>query len=114
MSFLNALHSSVDIDMINLTTQLLSVIGVNGYKLILLFYIIVIIIKRICRAPIYRTKWEHRVLYNNTNNNNTHTHARTHACIRQGDRHGCERGSLEIVIEQVHLVGGFVEHLILR
>ena len=28
---------------------------------------IVIIIKRISRAPIYHTRWQHRVLYNNTN-----------------------------------------------
>ena len=27
--------------------------------------IIIIIIKRISRAPIYRTRWEHRALYNN-------------------------------------------------
>ena len=30
--------------------------------------IIIIIKKRISRAPIYHTKWEHRALYNNTNN----------------------------------------------
>ena len=42
--------------------------------------IIIIIIKRISTAPIYRTRWEHRALYNNTNKNtHTHTHARTHA-----------------------------------
>ena len=46
--------------------------------------IIMIIIKRISRAPIYRTRWEHRALYNNTNDRRTHacmhtrTHARTH------------------------------------
>ena len=44
---------------------------------------IIIIIKRISRAPIYRTRWEHRALYNNTDNTHarahTHTHARTHA-----------------------------------
>ena len=34
--------------------------------------IIIIIIKRISRAPIYHTRWQHRVLYNNTNH--THTH----------------------------------------
>ena len=28
--------------------------------------IIIIIIKRISRAPIYHTRWEHRALYNNT------------------------------------------------
>ena len=31
---------------------------------------IIIIIKRISRAPIYHTRWQHRALYNNTN----HTH----------------------------------------
>ena len=39
-----------------------------------LLLIIIIIIKRISRAPIYHTKWQHRALYNNTN----HTHAHTH------------------------------------
>ena len=39
--------------------------------------IIIIMIKRIPRVPIYRTRWEHRALYQNTNN--THMHARTHA-----------------------------------
>ena len=36
--------------------------------------IIIIIIKRISRAPIYHTRWQHRALYNNSN----HTHTRTH------------------------------------
>ena len=30
--------------------------------------LIIIIIKRISRAPIYRTRWEHRAFYNNTDN----------------------------------------------
>ena len=48
----------------------------------------IIIIKRISRAPVYHTRWEHRALYKNTNNR--HTHACTLA--RQlGDRHGCEK-----------------------
>ena len=34
--------------------------------------IIIIIIKRISRAPIYRTRL-HRALYNNTNHTHTHT-----------------------------------------
>ena len=38
--------------------------------------LIIIIIKRISGAPVYRTRWEHRALYSNTR---THTHARTHA-----------------------------------
>ena len=39
-----------------------------------------IIIKRISRAPIYRTRWEHRALYNNTDHTHTqsHTHSLTH------------------------------------
>ena len=38
-----------------------------------------IIIKRISRAPIYHTSWEHRALYNNTHTHtHTHAHARTH------------------------------------
>ena len=39
---------------------------------------IIIIIKRISRAPIYHTRWQHRVLYNSTNHTHTHTHTHTH------------------------------------
>ena len=39
---------------------------------------IIIIIKRISRAPIYHTKWQHRALYNNTNHTHAHTHTHTH------------------------------------
>ena len=40
---------------------------------------------------------------------NEHTHARTHAHthVGRGDRHGYEKDSLEIVLEQVRLEGGF-------
>ena len=38
----------------------------------------IIIIKRISRAPIYHTRWQHRALYNNTNHTHTHAHIRTH------------------------------------
>ena len=41
------------------------------------------------------------MLYNNTNHTHTHTHS-----IGQGDGQGCEN-SLEIIIKQVHLEGGF-------
>ena len=44
----------------------------------------------------------------------THTciHAHTHACMHsrvsdQGDRHSCEKDSLEVVTEQVSVEGGF-------
>ena len=44
----------------------------------------------------------------------THTHTNTlphphpqHIHVGRGDRHGCEKDSLEIVIEQVRLEGGF-------
>ena len=72
---------------------------------------IIIIIKRISRVPIYRARWEHRALYNNTNNTHARTHARTHAHthIRASDE-GIGRAvknSLEIIIKQVHLEGGF-------
>ena len=46
-----------------------------------------------------------QALYNNINSTHTHTHTHTH--VGPGDRHGCEKGSLEIVIEQVCLEGGF-------
>ena len=54
--------------------------------------IIIIIIKRISRVPIYHTRWQHRALYNNTNHTHTHTHtdAHTHS-VKQGDRQGCEK-----------------------
>ena len=57
--------------------------------------------------PIYYTKWEHRALFNNTNNTHTHTytHARTHTHTHasdRGDRHSCEQ--VKKVIEQVQCV----------
>ena len=47
-----------------------------------------VLIKRISRALIYHTRWQHRVLYNNTNHTHTHicthththTHLHTHTC----------------------------------
>ena len=42
----------------------------------------IIIIKRISRAPIYHTRWQHRALYNNTNHTHTHAHIRTHTHTR--------------------------------
>ena len=59
---------------------------------------LVVVIKRISRELIYCTRWEHRVLYNN----NTHTHWH----VRRGIGMAV-KNSLEIVIEQVHLEGGF-------
>ena len=63
---------------------------------------IIIIIKRISRAPIYHTKWQHRALYNNTNHTHTHTHS-----VERGDGQGYKKNSLEIIIKQVRLEGGF-------
>ena len=40
--------------------------------------LIIIILKRISRAPIYHTRWQHRALYN-TNHTHTHTHTHTHS-----------------------------------
>ena len=56
---------------------------------------IIIIIKRICRVPIYRTKWEHRALFNKTNN--THTHTRTHTRTSDGGGGGGDRPTCEKV-----------------
>ena len=63
--------------------------------------------------PIYRIRWEHRALYNNTNKTttttHTHTHARTHArthapiLARRTGIGAAVKNSLEIVIEQVRL-----------
>ena len=44
--------------------------------------VIIIIIKMISRAPIYRTRWVHRALYSNTNV--THAHRCTVACQTRG------------------------------
>ena len=68
-----------------------------------LFVLIIMIIKRISRAPIYRTRWEHRALYNNTNDR--HRHAHTHASDEGIGT--AVKNSLEIIIKQVCLVGGF-------
>ena len=73
-----------------------------------------IIIKRISRAPIYHTRWQHRALYNNTNLTlththiciHTHTHAHTHTVSDEGVGRAV-KNSLEINIKQVRLEGGF-------
>ena len=58
-------------------------------------------------VPIYRTRWKRRALWNNTHH--TYMHACKHACIlahRQGNRHSCEKDSLDFFfIEQVRLEG---------
>ena len=64
----------------------------------------IIIIKRISRAPIYHTRWQHRALYNNTNHTHTHTH--THTASNEGMGRAV-KNSLEIIIKQVRLEGGF-------
>ena len=38
---------------------------------------IIIIMKKICTAPIFHTEWKHRTLYNSNRNTYTHTHAHT-------------------------------------
>ena len=85
----------------------------------IIIIIIIIIIKRISRAPFYHTRWQHMALYNNTNHTHTHTHphARTHArththSVGRGGGQGCakkekRKKSLEIIIKQVRLEGGF-------
>ena len=83
---------------------------------------LIIIIKRISRAPIYHTRWQHRALYNNTNHTHTHMHIRTHArththththarahthTVSDEGMGRAVKNSLEIVIKQVRLEGGF-------
>ena len=41
-------------------------------------HMVIKIIKGISTAPISYISWEHRVLYNNTNNTHTHTHTHMH------------------------------------
>ena len=74
----------------------------------------IIIIKRISRAPIYHTRWQHRALYNNTNHTRTHarTHARTHThththTVSDEGMGMAVKNSLEIIIKQVCLEGSF-------
>ena len=70
--------------------------------------LIIIIIKRISRAPIYHTKWQHRALYNNTNHTHAHTHTHTHTHTASNEGMGrAIKNSLEIIIKQVRLEGGF-------
>ena len=49
---------------------------------------VIIIKKRISRAPIYRSRWEHRALCNDTNNTHRHactcTHTHTNTCQMGG------------------------------
>ena len=54
----------------------------TGTQLIII--IIIKIIKRISRALIYHTRWQHRALYNNTNHIHTHS-------VGWGDGQGCEK-----------------------
>ena len=62
----------------------------------------IIIIKRISRAPIYHTRWQHRALYNNTNHTHTHTHTASDEGIGRA-----VKNSVEIITKQVCLEGGF-------
>ena len=58
--------------------------------------------------PIYHTRWQHRALYNNTNHKHTHTRAHAHTHTVSGEGMGrAVKNSLEIVIKQVRLEGGF-------
>ena len=36
--------------------------------------VFIIIVKRTSRTPVYRTRWEHRALYENTSNTHSHPH----------------------------------------
>ena len=58
--------------------------------------VMMIIIKRISRVPIYCTRWEHRVLYNNTNN----IHTNTHTPVSDGGIGTAVKNSLETVIDE--------------
>ena len=46
------------------------------------FFSNVMIIRGICLALIYHTRWESRALYNNTNSNHTHAHTCAHLDTR--------------------------------
>ena len=64
--------------------------------------IIIIIINRISRTSIYHTRWQHRALCNNTNHTHTHTHR-----VSDDGMGRAVKNSLEIIIKQVRLEGGF-------
>ena len=58
----------------------------------------------------YHTRWQDRALYNNTNHTHARTHARTHTHTHSESDEGMGRAvknSLEIIIKQVRLQGGF-------
>ena len=93
---------------------------------LVIFLLIIIIIKRISRAPIYHTKWSTgHFTITLTTCMHAHTHARTHTHVHiqthkhththtHTHTHVSDRGigmavknSLEIVIEQVRLEGSF-------
>ena len=58
--------------------------------------------------PIYHIRWQHRALYNNTNYIHTHMRAHTHTHTVSDEGMGrAVKNSLEIIIKQVHLEGGF-------
>ena len=59
------------------STESRCVIGPSNILFGGVYVIIIIIIKRISRAPIYHTRWQHKALYNNTNHTHTHTHTHT-------------------------------------
>ena len=62
--------------------------------------------------PIYHTRWQHRALYNNTNHTHTHTHTLTHTHTASNKGIGrAVKNSLEIIIQQVRLEGGFEQDL---
>ena len=65
---------------------------------------LIIILKRISRASIYHTRWEHRPLYNNTNNTHTYTDARIHSCVGQGIGTAVKNSS-EILIKVLKGIG---------
>ena len=86
--------------------------------------VIIIIIKKISRAPIYHTRWQHRALYNNTNCTHTHTHTHTHSrahthmhthsharahahTVSDEGMGRAVKNSFEIIIKQVRLKGSF-------
>ena len=71
---------------------------------------IIVIIKRISWALIYRARWEYRALYNNTNyklqvQQLTHTHTHTRASDEEIGT--AEKSSFEIVLKLVCREGGF-------
>ena len=76
---------------------------------------LIIIIKRISRAPIYHTRWQHKALYNNNNHTHTHTldviHLDVITVMTQRVKTKVMKMTITIMPTHLQIAGG-TEHII--